>query len=231
MRSRTFIHWVALGLLTAVEFFPVGQGAVRGDSAPVSAYTTKNIAEANNGGRIVSVTSQLDEKNWKAANLIDGIVWDASDPKSTNGWASRVFEGTTNYPQDIVLGFKDDKPRLIGKVVIDPTTPDGAWIGRWAREVELFASSDAPDNATTYKYVGTCKMINKGEPQVFTFSPVEAKYLKLRIRANWGSDKYVALGEIQVYEAIPDVGQLDQLITRLEQLLNDLKKFREENQK
>lgn len=205
---------------------------VRSDNAPVAAYGIKNIAAAKNGGKVVSCTSELDANYWKVSNLIDGMVWDKSDPKLSNGWASKVFDGSgNNFPQDIILSFQDEKPKLIGQVVIDPTTPDGAWIGRWAREVEIFASTEAYDNPVSYKYVGTCKLINKGEKQVFSFAAVEAKYLKFRIRSNWGSDKYVGLGEIEVYEAIPDVGQLDQLISRLEQILHDLKKYREENQK
>jgi len=199
---------------------------------PAPSYGVKNIALFKNGGRIVSYTSQLDDHYWKASNLIDGVVFERTDPNTTNGWASRVFSaGADNFPQDIVIGFEGDKPHFIGQVVINPTTPDTAWLGRWAREIELFVSTESPDNPTHYKYVGTCKLVNKPEPQVFNFSPVEAKYLKLRIRSNWGSDRYVSLGEVEVYEAIPSTGELDQLIARLEQLLRDLKRYRDETQK
>jgi len=45
--------------------------------------------------------------------------------------------------------------------------------------------------------------------------------------SNHGSDRYVALGEFEVYEATHGIAVLDQLIARLEQLLADLRRYRD----
>ncbi|NCO36178.1 MAG: hypothetical protein AUJ92_12575 [Armatimonadetes bacterium CG2_30_59_28] len=235
-QKALFVSILAGGRMTAVAlfaaFFITPSTGRAEEAAAVASYGIKNIASFKNGGTVISYTSQLDDRYWKASHLIDGVVFEPSDPNTTNGWASKTFTaGADNFPQDVVIGFEGDKPKFVGQVVINPTTPDSAWIGRWAREIEIFASTESPDNPVSYKYVGTCKLVNKAEPQVFSFSAVEAKYLKLRIRSNWGSDRYVSLGEVEVYEAIPSVGELDQLISRLEQLLRDLKRFREETEK
>jgi len=73
--------------------------------------------------------------------------------------------------------------------------------------------------------IGTLR--NEKQRQEFYFIPTEARFVKLRILSNHGSDRYVALGEFEVYEATHGIAVLDQLIARLEQLLVDLKRYRD----
>lgn len=181
---------------------------------PISFSGTVNLAAAANGGRIIFVTSQFDEERWKAENLIDGVV------NKTNGWAS----SKAIFPQDIVIALKGDQPKLINKIVIDPTTPDGPLPGRWINEFELFVSDMYPTD--NWKFVMHGAVRNEPQPQAFYFTPVEAKYVLVRVLSNHGSDRFVSLGEIEIYEAIPAIGILDQLIARLEQLLHELKQYR-----
>ncbi|MCS7254801.1 MAG: discoidin domain-containing protein [Armatimonadota bacterium] len=182
---------------------------------PISFSGVLNIAAAANGGKVIFVTSQLDDEHWKAENLIDGVV------NKTNGWAS----SKAVFPQDIVIAFKGEQPKLINKVVINPTTPDSPLPGRWINEFELFVSDRYPTN--NWKFVMHGAVRNEPRPQSFYFTPVEAKYVLIRVLSNHGSDRFVSMGEIEIYEAIPAVGILDQLIARLEQLLRELKQYRD----
>jgi hypothetical protein len=201
-----------LVLVTSVSSF--AQRTQQEPQQPIAFSGTVNLVSASNGGKVVFATSQLDE-HWSASNLIDGVV------NKTNGWAS----SKATFPQDIVFAFKDEKPKLINKIVIDPTTPDGPLPGRWIKEFELFVSDKFP--AERWKFVMHGSVRNEPRPQAFYFTPVEARYVLLRVLSNHGSDRFVSIGEVEIYEAIPAIGILDQLIARLEQLLRDLKQYRE----
>lgn len=208
---------LALGaLLVAAMMQPsIAQRTQQEPQTPISFSGVVNIAAAANGGRIVFVTSQLDDEHWKAEHLIDGVV------NKTNGWAS----SKAVFPQDIVIAFKGDQPKLINKLVINPTTPDSPLPGRWINEFELFVSDRYPTD--NWKFVMHGAVRNEPRPQAFYFTPVEAKFVLIRVLSNHGSDRYVSIGEIEIYEAIPAVGILDQLIARLEQLVRELKQYRD----
>ena len=63
-------------------------GAAQAQDAPSRAYPTDltNIALAANGGRIVAVSSVIDnDTNFKADNLIDGKIYDAKQKGSPAG--------------------------------------------------------------------------------------------------------------------------------------------------
>ncbi len=192
----------------------VAQRTQQEPQPPISFSGVVNIAAAANGGKVIFVTSQLDE-HWKAEYLIDGVV------NKTNGWAS----SKAVFPQDIVIALKGDQPKLINKLVIDPTTPDSPLPGRWINEFELFVSDKYPTDR--WKFVMHGAVRNEPRPQAFYFTPVEARFVLIRVLSNHGSDRYVSMGEIEIYEAIPAIGILDQLIARLEQLLRELKQYRD----
>ena len=71
------------------------------------------------------------------------------------------------------------------------------------------------------------RLMNRPVSQTFDFPPVECRYLKVQILSNWFSDQFVELGEVEVYEALATGDTLDQLIIRLENLLTDLKRYRD----
>ena len=62
-------------------------------------------------------------------------------------------------------------------------------------------------------------------PQEFKFYPVPVRFLRLVVRTNYGSDRAVALGEIEVYETIDAGDPLGGAIARLDETINDLKQF------
>lgn len=191
---------------------------------PLVLSGTLNLVAAANGGTIVKFTSQLDEENWSVKNLIDGTVWDGRIPQTgTNGWASKEAK----FPQEIVFAFRNREVKLINKIVLDPTIPDPTFIGRPARDFEVWVTTDTDPDKANWKLVLIGTLRNEKQRQEFFFIPVEARFVRLRIISNHGSDRYVALGEFEVYEATHGIAVLDQLIARLEQLLADLKRYRD----
>ncbi len=190
-----------------------------------------NLTLAANGGKIVAFSSQiLDENNqpvadWSVTNLIDGMhVTETHTPAGSLGWRSRVVPSPT-APEWITFAFKDERTRLISRVVIDPTTDDPEFLGRWAKDFRVLVSSTLPDGP--YRTVGNYLLMRKGIQQTFDFPPIEAKYIRIEVTGNWGSDFCVELGEVEVYEAIVGDDTLDSLINRLESLLLDLKRYRD----
>jgi hypothetical protein len=188
---------------------------------------------AANGGRILSFSSQmLDElkqpvPQWQVANLIDGQhVTGTYRPANSHGWSSQVPPTATN-PQWVVFALPGDpvQTRLISRLVIDPTTIESTLIGRSGRDFELYVSATNPDGP--WALVKRGQLLNKPLSQTFDFIPVEARYLRLSITSNWGSDRFVQLGEVECYEAIAGDGTLEQLIVRLDNLLQDLKRYRD----
>lgn len=217
--ARLTLLAVAAGLSAAAMAQPkVVSGAV-------------DIVSAAQGGRIVAVSSEARDQNnvvipqWAAHNLIDGkYVVGNFVPPDSYGWSSNRAP-TADQPEWIVFAFKGDETRLINRIVIDPTTDDPPYIGRWVRDVELQVSTTTPDGP--FKSVGRFVVVNKPIKQTFEFPPVEARYVRLMVLSNHGSDKCVEMGEFEVFEAIATGDELDQLIIRLQDLLQDLKRYRD----
>ena len=126
-------------------------------------------------------------------------------------------------PEWFILAFKDDRTRLISRVRLDPVTEDASW--RWVKNFSIQVSSTTTDGP--WVEVKSGLLLDKPIVQTFDFPPVECRYLKMVITSNWGSDRSVSLGEIEVYETIAGSDTLDQLILQLENLLQDLKRYRD----
>jgi hypothetical protein len=217
-----------VGVLCVVAF---SVAAVSGLCQPKAVSGALNLVAAENGGRVHAVSSEARDRNgqvipqWAARNLIDGkYVVGSFVPPDSYGWSSQKAP-TPENPEWIVVAFKNDETRLINRIVIDPTTDDPPIIGRWVRDVELQVSTTKPDGP--YKSIGRFIVVNRPIKQTFEFPPVEARYVRLVILSNHGSDKCVEMGEFEVYEAIISGSELDEMIMRLENLLQDLKRYRD----
>lgn len=143
-----------------------------------------NIALAALGGRVESVSNSDDDDNWQG--LIDG----QSDDE---GWRTH----NERFPKEIVLSFRAQRTAMIGGVALYP----GSWGSRkmGVKQFEVLASQhDAPD---AFRSLGIFHLDMQLESQVFTFPPVPARYVKLRILSNHGEDDDTTLGEIEVLEA------------------------------
>ncbi len=190
-----------------------------------------NLVAAEMGGRIVAFSSQAVDENgkvmpeWQVTNLIDGKhVLGNYTPADSYGWSSQHAPSEEN-PEWIVFAFAHDQTRLLRRIVIDPATDDPPFIGRWVRDIEVQVSTTTPEGP--YKTVGRFLVVNKPIEQHFDFLPVEARYVRLVITSNHGSDKCVEMGEVEIYEAIVGDSALDDIIVRLDNLLQELKQLRD----
>lgn len=219
-----------LQLMTVVLVALIGGAALAQTDTGFTAGSTNQLLAAN-GGKIISFSSQrLDENRqpvpqWQASNLIDGqFVTGTYRPENSCGWSADV-PPKPNAPAWIVFAVANEQTRLLSRLVIDPTTVDPTLIGRGAKDFELYASITTPNGP--WALVKRGQLINKPFKQTFDFLPTEARYLRLVILTNWGSDRDVQLGEVEAYEAIAGDDMIDSLIVRMESLLNDLKRYRD----
>lgn len=190
-----------------------------------------NLLLATNGGKVIAFSSQLLDENkqpvpqWQATNLIDGqFVTGSYRPENSCGWSANLAPKLGD-PAWIIFAVANEQTRLISRLVMDPTTVDSVLIGRGAKDFELYASITTPNGP--WALVKRGQLLNKPIKQTFDFLPVEARYLRLVITSNHGSDRYVQLGEVEAYEAIAGNDMLDSLIVRMESLLTDLKRYRD----
>ncbi|RYX85670.1 discoidin domain-containing protein [bacterium] len=182
---------------------------------------TVDLVSKANGGRIISTTSTLDnDPAYSADNLIDGQVFSTGNTKS-RGWASNKFDPITR--DSVTLGFADNRQYTIGRLVLNPATdlpPE-----RWAKDVEVQVSTASADGP--YDTVAQLTLKQSATPQEFSILATPARFVRLVFRSNYGSDRAVALGEVEIYEAIDTSDPMGGLISRLEGAINDLKRYRD----
>ena len=71
----------------------------------------------------------------------------------------------------------------LGRIVLNPTTdlpPE-----RWAKDIEVQVSTDSAEGP--YQPVAQLTLRQKAEPQGFDILPVEARFVRLQFRSNYGS--------------------------------------------
>jgi hypothetical protein len=200
----------------------LGAGATQAqDARTVYPIDINNIAAASNGGRIISVSSTLEEGNeFRAENLIDGQVYNGVTKQGSAGWASNKYDPVSmDY---VTLGFTDNTVRRIGKIVLNPNValaPE-----RWAKDVEIQVSTESAEGP--YRAVAQLTLKRAAERQEFVILPAQARFVRLMFRSNWGSDRAVGLGEVEIYEAIPQTDPMGQLIAGLQSAINDLNRYK-----
>lgn len=189
---------------------------------PVYPTDLTNIAATQNGGRILNVTSVLDnDKTLGAENLIDGQVFDSTSQSGSGGWASNKFDPVNM--DSVTIGFSDNRLRRIGKIVLNPSSAVAP--ERWAKDVEVQVSTDTASGP--YKAVAQLTLKREATPQEFIILPAAARFVRLAFRSNWGSDRAVSLGEVEIYEAIPQDDPVGMLIARLQSAINDLNRYKQ----
>ncbi len=221
--TRLTKRWLALasGVACAVSLVPLTEAEVT--------HGAVSIAAAENGGQVVAASSEAHDRGrvkpeWRKENLIDGLrVEGEMVPANSYGWAS-VRPPTRRNPEWVVVAFAQEKPRLVGAVQLDPRTHDLQIIGRWVRNFKIQVSITAEDGP--WQPVDSFELMNVPRPQKFVFSaPVRAKYLRLLITSNHGSDSRVSLGEFEVFEALVGEDELTRIIAGLEEQFERLKRF------
>jgi outer membrane protein OmpA-like peptidoglycan-associated protein len=149
-------------------------------TAAVPARAQGNLAAASAGGKLVFFSSQYNDTDWAAANLIDG--------SSTESWSGR-----SGGPQAVIVAFRDGGLVDIDDVVINPYSREGNQ--NWARTAEVHVSTTYPFR--DFRKVGTLTLAAEGTDQVLSFErPVRARYLKVVFLDNGGGG-YLQAGEIR----------------------------------
>src|SRR3712207_1969861 len=115
--NRTGRRMAALIIFPVISFWSFIGSAAAQRAFPTD---TVNIAAASRGGRIVNQPTVLDnQKEYSADNLIDDKILGA-DGKGSHGWVSNRFDPINM--EEVVIGFKDNALKTIGRVVLNPTT-------------------------------------------------------------------------------------------------------------
>ena len=218
MRTRTK---TALLMLTFSGVALCASGA-QAQNSRVFPTDLTNVAAAANGGRVLSSSSTFnDDKSFGAENLLDGKTYNVNNAtESSNGWVSNKYDSVTM--ESVVIGFADNAQKRIGKIVLNPDTSVSP--ERWAKDVEVQVSTTSAQGPFRVAAQLTVKRVD--EAQEFLILPVDARFVKLVFRSNWGSDRAVALGEVEMYESIRTDNAVGQVIARLEGAINDLKRFK-----
>lgn len=149
-------------------------------AATSPALAQSNLAASGAGGRLVFFSSQYNDSDWAAANLIDG--------SSTTSWSGR-----SGGPQAVILAFRDGGLVELDDVVVNPYSREGN--ANWARTAEIHVSTTYPFR--DFRNVGTLALAPEGTDQVLSFErPVPARYLKVVFLDNGGGG-YMQAGEIR----------------------------------
>jgi hypothetical protein len=144
-----------------------------------------NVAAPEIGGHIELVTSEEDREDRAAIHLID-----LSNP------ADSSWRATAAAPQDIVIGFFEQEAALISAIVINPNAHTSV---RWPKDVEAWTSMESP--TAGFVKASSLTLVHDDVEQTMTFTPVEARFVKIRIVSQYGDDTVVGMGKIRVIEA------------------------------
>lgn len=156
-------------------------------AAAAPALAQSNVAAAAAGGRLLFYSSQYNDSDWAAANLIDG--------SSTTSWSGR-----SGGPQAVILAFRDGAIVEIDDVIVNPYSREGNT--NWARTAEIHASTTYPFR--DFQKIGTLELQPEGTDQVLSFDrPVRARYLKVVFLANGGGG-YMQAGEVRAIGRVVD---------------------------
>ncbi len=142
-----------------------------------------DLLSAENGGQLLLAPNN----EWAAA--VDG--------KLDVNQSVRVGEGA-------VFAFKGERPGTFDSfAMLIPRS------GRNPKEFELLAGDESPTGA--FRTIGTfnpqdARMFKTNGWQEFTFPPVTARYLKVRLRANYEDTAWIELYEFRLTGRLSDAG-------------------------
>lgn len=153
----------------------------------------QNVFSEEVGGKILYVSSQYDEQDWGAKNLIDGQLG------SAHGYSSKSISKESPPPEIL---FVMPKVLTITHVAFNPFTTEDP--SRWAKEVEVQVSTEGPKQG--FQSIGVFTLhnrvnIDRNKPlpdQIFAVTPAQARFIKLILHKNYGGP-YIQLGEFKAY--------------------------------
>jgi len=173
------------------------------ESPAVRRSSGMNVALRALGGKVESWTSQTDDRAFAAGNLIDGrrSLTIGGDVNFCNpcGWRA----GSASFPQELVFSFHRGREALVEAVVVDTASLSPMESGRpkatrFPGEIEVWVAGAERPDVFTRVAAGTLEPF-AGE-HTLRFSPVRARFLKLRILSTHGRAS-PQLAEVKILEA------------------------------
>ncbi len=146
--------------------------------------TDMNVALDENGGAIESISGTVDPSTqfygpgYNGRRLIDGKndpAWTGDNEHPEDTSPLNVIPG---IPLEIVLSFYRHQSALVGAVAISPSED----LTKAPKDVEIWISNTSPSDGFQKAGGGTLPA-DAGEHEI-TFSPVEARYLKVLVLSN-----------------------------------------------
>jgi len=173
-----------------------------------------NLALQALRGKLERWTSQADDDDFAAANLIDGFRFQTvgGDPNYCKPCGWRADNET--FPQELVFSFHEGREALVDAVVLDtfslsPWEDGKPVVKRFPKEVEVWVSSSSPTEG--FSRVAQASLGPRVGEQRLDFEPVEARFVKLRILSTQGGAG-AQLAEVKILEAVdPDESILHDL--------------------
>ena len=142
------------------------------------------------GGRIERVTSNYDSPDWHTINILGTL------PFNQAAWASGDLPRTGFVPQEIVMSFFGRQAAVVAAVAIDLQTRNSK--DHWAKDVEIWTSMDEAD--ASFSKVGQKTLADEPGDQTISITPVQARFVKVRITSDWGAKDGVQVGRVKVIE-------------------------------
>lgn len=155
-----------------------------------------NLAHQGLGGKVVSATSQANNTYWSKDGLNDGFGYGGENCKPACGWAS----SDNKFPQEIVFLFNQNRSARLKAMVLDcqSCSGDENCLSSLPRMVEVWVSEQSPDSG--YKLAATRQLRPVAARQAIPLSGIQAKYLKLIIKSNYGGSRRTQLAEVEIIE-------------------------------
>lgn len=181
MTPRTFVL-AALTLAAAPLAMPLRAADEHG-----------NLLLASRGARVEAFSSEFGS-GWEASNLtpLPEDFDETGAPVRELVWSSA---SQAPFPHWILFRF--ERPTWLTTLVFDnflSEEPDHPGIS--ARDVEVWAG-DAPE---TMRRITGVRLARNARDQAFRVEPLEARYLKLVIRSNYGHPWYTELGATRAFD-------------------------------
>ena len=172
------------GYMQAGEIRAIGRPVA--DDGPAPAYR-----ELHRGGRIERASSEYNDSDWAAANLL-------ADDSAPGGWAGRNAE-----PQEVVIALAEASP--VTDVAVSNYAREAPT--NWARTIEVHLSPTSPYRDFTR--VGALEVPAVGDLHTLHLdAPTPAAFVKLVFRRNGGGG-YMEAGRVRIYsvpETVPAAG-------------------------
>ena len=161
-------------------------------TASSQAPSGTNIAASDFGGEIESVKGAYGGPGLQGEMLINGAADASWQPDAVVSAPQDVNDGVFGYPQELVFSFYKRDTAMVSAVVLEnvkdtETGPNAA---------EIWTSKDS--TPTNFQPVAAAHLTNTIPVQTISFTPVEARYVKIRLIS--GPPDNIQLHQIEIIE-------------------------------